>query len=77
MPELPEVETIVRELRSKILGEVFTGIDLIWSGSFVADNRLPLINNSIIKISRKGKFIIFRIARRFFGRGPVLSARIG
>ncbi len=61
MPELPEVETIVRELRSKILGEVFSGVELIWSGSFVADNRQPLINNRIIKISRKGKFIIFRL----------------
>ena len=43
MPELPEVETIVRELRSKILGEVFSGVELLWSRSLMADGSLPLI----------------------------------
>jgi formamidopyrimidine-DNA glycosylase len=65
MPELPEVETIIRELHSKILGEVFSGVELIWSRSFEADNSLPLINNRIIDISRKGKFILFRLNRGY------------
>ena len=65
MPELPEVETIVRELHSKILGEVFTSVELIWSGSFVADKSLSVINNSIIKISRKGKFILFHLKQGY------------
>lgn len=59
MPELPEVETIVRELRTKISGEIFSEIEVIWPGSLIIENNLKLKNRQIVDIRRKGKFIVF------------------
>lgn len=61
MPELPEVETIVRELRTKISNEIFSEFELIWPGSFVVEDGLNLKKNQIRDISRKGKFILFQL----------------
>lgn len=61
MPELPEVETIAGELREKISGERISGMDKIWSGSFVDDSGLDLNKRSIEKITRKGKYILFQL----------------
>jgi len=58
MPELPEVETIVRELREKIVKEIFTSIEINWPPSFIRLNDLDLINNQIHKVERKGKYIL-------------------
>jgi formamidopyrimidine-DNA glycosylase len=54
MPELPEVETIVRELRTKIINEIFLEFDPIWPGSFVSDINLALEKRQIKEIRRKG-----------------------
>ena len=61
MPELPEVETIVRELKSKISGEIFSEIELIWPGSMIVEEGLTLKKRRIINIRRKGKFILFEL----------------
>ena len=61
MLELPEVETIVRELRTKISNEVFSEFEPIWPGSFVVEDGLNLEKNQIRDISRKGKFILLRV----------------
>jgi formamidopyrimidine-DNA glycosylase len=61
MPELPEVETIVRELRNKISDEIISETDPIWPGSFVADPDLTLNKKQIREISRKGKYILFKL----------------
>jgi formamidopyrimidine-DNA glycosylase len=61
MPELPEVETIVRELRNKISGEIFSEFDPVWPGSFVSDYDSPLLKTQIVDIRRKGKFILFHL----------------
>lgn len=65
MPELPEVETIVRELRTKIINEVFSEFDPIWSGSFVSDIDLNIEKRQIKGISRKGKFILFELDKGY------------
>jgi formamidopyrimidine-DNA glycosylase len=59
MPELPEVETIVRELRTKIINEIFLEFDPIWPGSFVSDINLALEKRQIKEIRRKGKYVLF------------------
>jgi len=61
MPELPEVETIVRELRAKILYEIFSKVELIWPGSFESEDDLRLEKCQIKGIARKGKFILFEL----------------
>jgi len=69
MPELPEVETIVRGLRRKVLKRTFinTWTDskkLFKKGSF--DNFKKIIKNKKIeKIERRGKNIIFYLSQNF------------
>ncbi len=68
MPELPEVETIVRDLRSQIMGKVITGLILREK----ALNHLlrtdssrfyqGIMNQSIVTILRKGKYIIIPLS---------------
>ncbi len=57
MPELPEVETVVRQLRSKILGK--TIINLRIFDEMVVDQRiLNILPSSILAVERRGKSII-------------------
>lgn len=64
MPELPEVETIVRELQeSHLIGTKITGVKVFWPGT-VAEPEAALfcrqiVHQKILKISRRGKFIVF------------------
>jgi len=68
MPELPEVETIVNSLRSRVVGKTIIGI-------VVRDTRpiqqigveefcQRLMGRSIKGLSRRGKYIIFRLSHR-------------
>lgn len=67
MPELPEVETIVRGLRDDIVGRVFGRVTLFWPrqivipapGEFMA--RLP--GQRVLNLSRRGKFIVFQLTQ--------------
>ncbi len=61
MPELPEVETIVRELREKICGETVSDLKKKWSGAYVNASKLKIKQRRIEKISRKGKYILFEL----------------
>jgi formamidopyrimidine-DNA glycosylase len=65
MPELPEVETIVRELRQKICGEIFREVELLWEKSFESPDQLTIENQEIRSIGRKGKYIIFNLQHGF------------
>jgi formamidopyrimidine-DNA glycosylase len=61
MPELPEVEVIVRELRRQVLAEEITDIKVYWKKCFVADRNPWPIFHKIKAIDRYGKFIIFQL----------------
>ncbi|MEN8252906.1 MAG: bifunctional DNA-formamidopyrimidine glycosylase/DNA-(apurinic or apyrimidinic site) lyase [Patescibacteria group bacterium] len=60
MPELPEVETIVRRLQEVVVGKKFSNIQKLHKKSFVGDIN-NLINTSITKVSRRAKFINFHL----------------
>lgn len=63
MPELPEVEVIVRELREKIQGEEISDIRVHWKKTLASDgNPIPL-REKIQSVDRRGKFIIIRLSR--------------
>lgn len=69
MPELPEVETIVRDLqRSDIIGKSIKKVVVFWPRSIgepkVADFCSQLINETIVDITRRGKFIVFTLSRQ-------------
>lgn len=60
MPELPEVETIVRELRPAIRDRTLKRLRVL--DKRIGDLRLPL-PLKIISVSRHGKYIVFRTKR--------------
>jgi formamidopyrimidine-DNA glycosylase len=59
MPELPEVEICMRELSRRLRGKTIQAIE-------IRDDRIKLsrslVGQKILKISRRGKLIIFRLA---------------
>ncbi|MFO8143147.1 MAG: bifunctional DNA-formamidopyrimidine glycosylase/DNA-(apurinic or apyrimidinic site) lyase [Dehalococcoidales bacterium] len=66
MPELPEVETIRRELTPHITGRSITSLTLIWKGIIPASSeegfRARLIGQEITGLYRRGKYLAIRLA---------------
>jgi formamidopyrimidine-DNA glycosylase len=61
MPELPEVEVVVRELRQRVLNEEIVDIIVRWKKSFVTDGKVRPVFGTIRAIRRFGKFIILQL----------------
>ena len=67
MPELPEVETIRRDLYKKILGKKIESIALLSPSSVKNPGEFfaaSLDNNSIKNIDRIGKLLIFELQEK-------------
>jgi formamidopyrimidine-DNA glycosylase len=71
MPELPEVETIVRSLLPVTLGQAINGVrvlrqDIIQPGDF--DLASKISRRTIVRLHRRGKKIVFELddANRFY-----------
>ncbi|MGC8817631.1 MAG: bifunctional DNA-formamidopyrimidine glycosylase/DNA-(apurinic or apyrimidinic site) lyase [Candidatus Hadarchaeum sp.] len=66
MPELPEVETIKRELTARLLGRRFSSVEVrdekILQGISPADFRRRLIGQRIDEIGRRGKYLLFQLS---------------
>ncbi len=65
MPELPEVETVVRGLRGPLVGRTFTGVTVTWPNSIKTSipelkSRLP--GQRIDAITRRGKYLQFHLS---------------
>jgi formamidopyrimidine-DNA glycosylase len=64
MPELPEVETIVRELRPVLPGKTFQKIDIYWQRSVKGDAEQfveELTNSTVGDVFRRGKYTCFAL----------------
>jgi formamidopyrimidine-DNA glycosylase len=65
MPELPEVETIRRDLEQRVVGHCFTGVELLWPGC--VDRPAPdefaaeLPGRCVTAAERRGKYLLFRL----------------
>jgi formamidopyrimidine-DNA glycosylase len=65
MPELPEVETVVRKLRPHVVGRQIQTVELLWQRT--VDRLDPqtfashLTGARVISIGRRGKFICFNL----------------
>lgn len=61
MPELPEVESVVRDLRVRLTGRTFTNVTILWPGSIAAlAPRLfvdSLAGRTVTGVGRRGKWI--------------------
>jgi formamidopyrimidine-DNA glycosylase len=65
MPELPEVETIVRRLRGSLVGRTFTDVQVGWERMVqvpVAELEARLPGQRIEDINRRGKYLVFRLS---------------
>jgi formamidopyrimidine-DNA glycosylase len=65
MPELPEVETIKKELSPFILGRVVKAVDIFWNKMVrrpsVDEFRRRVIGKKITALSRRGKYLFFHL----------------
>lgn len=68
MPELPEVETLTRDLRNaKIIGSTIAKMSIFWEKTLAHPKpdyflkQLP--NQTIQNISRRGKFLVFTLSK--------------
>jgi len=68
MPELPEVETVVRGLRERIIGEVITAVEIYWprtvAGHAPADLAAGLVGAAVTGVSRRGKYAVISLGER-------------
>ena len=67
MPELPEVETIVRDLNKKVLGRTFVDVWTDWQKMIKKPENFKtfkktIIGKKILKIRRRGKNILFELS---------------
>lgn len=67
MPELPEVETIVRGLREDVVGRTFANISLCWPRQIITPSPDEFVSNlsgqCVLTLDRRGKYIVFRLTR--------------
>lgn len=61
MPELPEVETVVNNLRPKITNQIILGVQVLCPKILTFDYSL-IINQFILGVARRGKYIILKLA---------------
>src|SRR3989344_5063640 len=63
MPELPEVETIARQLQSKIAGKTILGIEVL-DKKVIDENIANILPSRIVDVSRRGKSIIIQLEQK-------------
>lgn len=67
MPELPEVETVVRQLRPLVEGRRILGARVAWPRSVGLSNPRPFVEGlpgrSIQRVWRRAKYLVFDLAR--------------
>jgi formamidopyrimidine-DNA glycosylase len=68
MPELPEVETVVRGLRAPLTGRTIIGVEVRWSGSIGAPDSdafvQQLTGKRVTDIDRRGKWVVMKLSGR-------------
>jgi formamidopyrimidine-DNA glycosylase len=63
MPELPEVETVVTELRPHLLGRRILATDVLWPRTLATPDQTTFVerlrDRRITGLSRRGKYLLF------------------
>ncbi len=66
MPELPEVETVMRDLHPCLVGRTFTDLSVYWAGTIYGLTpealAMQLVGRRILDLSRRGKYIIMTLS---------------
>ncbi|HHM02155.1 MAG TPA: DNA-formamidopyrimidine glycosylase [Caldithrix abyssi] len=61
MPELPEVETVARELRAALPGRAIKSAEVYWNKTFEARSSRKVDGQSVKGVGRKGKYLIVEL----------------
>ncbi len=64
MPELPEVQTIIKGLKEKVLGKEILKIQELRSGTIISNSSINSLG-TINSISRRGKYILIQTSKDF------------
>ncbi len=77
MPELPEVETVVRLVRPRLVGRTITGLVVTWpralGGLSPARFRARVVGTRIRALRRRAKFAVFELERSGRAAGYLLG----
>ena len=65
MPELPEVETIKRKLKPKIIGKTISNVKILSPKNFVGDIQ-DILNTKIVDVDRYGKVLVIKTTNNKF-----------
>lgn len=81
MPELPEVEVLVRHLRPRLRGKVIRKVVIrrskVLAGTSAKTFRRWLVGSQFIGLSRRGKYLLFRLCRAEDGRPFEMLGHLG
>lgn len=65
MPELPEVETIKRELKKVLVGEIISQVEILWPKTILPSSidsfKEKIIGEKILGLERKAKMLLFHL----------------
>lgn len=74
MPELPEVETVVRMLRPKLVGRTVTNADVHWRRTVVArDFEKRVAGARFVRVWRRAKYIVLDLERSAKPAGSIVG----
>jgi formamidopyrimidine-DNA glycosylase len=65
MPELPEVETVARDLRPRIVGATIAGVRISWDRTWAGDPgsaAAALVGRRVESVGRRGKFVLIGLS---------------
>lgn len=63
MPELPEVETVVRGLRPLVVGEIISDMEVPWEKALRPDEAYDqIVGKEILAVNRRAKYIIIQLS---------------
>jgi formamidopyrimidine-DNA glycosylase len=62
MPELPEVETVVRQLRPQLVGRTVSGVEVLWARTIARPSvrafRTQLAGRRVVALGRRAKYLL-------------------
>ncbi|HGY56821.1 MAG TPA: bifunctional DNA-formamidopyrimidine glycosylase/DNA-(apurinic or apyrimidinic site) lyase [Caldithrix abyssi] len=61
MPELPEVETVARELRAQLLNKRIIKLQVLWPKTYIPLSRKEIEGQSILSVGRRGKYLLIHL----------------
>src|SRR5947207_15107207 len=74
MPELPEVETVVRIIRPKLEGRTVTAARVRWRRTVGARNfEAKVVGARVVRVWRRAKFIVADLERESASAGALLG----